>query len=498
MKRITWESCSSEFSPLKQPQFLSQRPSIDNVSRTLNNSLLNKSGDLLNTSLNYQDNNSLHQSSSNRRTGGIPWGVTPKENRFDTTYSTNYGIYNKTRSVSKLQDTFSPPHSLSDTLIPFDLRSQKRISKVGEFNASVQRRVQTEGETFFDKVGERPQQPLKRGLLKIDERRPVDHALRNEHRFYRQIESDHGVSTRKLSPSRVVKNILDYSPPADLSGGAGSVTRNNESLAFSRDLSPGYKELIGKVGVSYSTVLSRVKENKQRASRFSPKKPADYDMKSLLSNSFVDSREMSPAQIEPKPSRKGRGQHNYERPTFSSFYCGRGNFLVQISRENQKLNQSYDFSNHKRSNSSDRLLLQKERVINVFDVNKIKVEEKRDGRSRSSHSNQSIQNKLTNNTSLMSWMSVIKERSRSNSTQSLKEALKGTGVKRSSVTKQPPVVEKSAASPEKHVSTVVIHEKKKPIRGGMFGNPIINKNFVKKMLDKSTKQQRSLTPPKWK
>jgi len=433
---------------------------------------------------------SRHQSPVDRspnRKGTISWGISPNENVFQTSYQTTYTTNDRLSPIPRRRDAFSPSQCLSDSLIPFDFVQTRRVKKDGAYNTNFHRRSYTEEDNFFDKIGERVQSPSKRGLLRIEEPRTKDRGLSNENRFYRPIEANYGATLSNVSPSRLAKTILDYCPPQCMTEGAGIATKNNETLTYEKDISFGYNEVVAKLGLRYSNVVKKVEGSQYQGQKLPAKNRQENKIKSIDPNNKNSQAKLT-LRSETDSFYKGKITSKRENKFSKPKTVEKSNSLIQsnserLLKEIKEQEKKLFIQNYKMSKNNN---VQRSpwgyNPVNGgnFDLNKQKIQKRRQIRSTSSKGDFELDKKMIKNLGGNDWVNKLFAKIRSNSVQSIESTIENKSRKSSHESIRNL---KKESSKERQSFIVVAHEKKKPISAGIYKTPQLKKNYVQKFLD---------------
>jgi len=327
------------------------------------------------------------------------------------------------------------------------------------------------------------------------------------------LESDHGERVENYSPSRLVKHILDYYPPHSRTPREGSASRNCETLTYDRDFSPDEVKFSSKITTqSWRSVKSKIQNEKPIRVRTPSCESVKHNFGAVISNSY-GSQDEGNSLSRPKFNSVGG------ELTFQAFKRHQSSGRLQMIKErrqasiggeakpNSARDQSPQFTFRGGAEGSPRQELtvdtgkrgmkrsasaissakgrqqpsQGESPVQVNE-NIQKVQERRKARNQTT--SVSV-NKMTNSYSKMRAGSASVDKGRQSSVKSLRQPV--------------PVPKRmSEQSVQRNTTTTVTHEKKKPIRGGTFGSPIIKKGAGSYAEQNKLKNVKSTINVRWK
>ena len=437
----------------------------------------------------FQVDPSLNRRASVQRER-IPWGVSSNEDHFQTSYKNLYETQGKGSSIPKTREPFCPSERLSLTLVPLDVYVPRKAQKDGAFNYTRHRKMPSESNTFFDRFGERKESSSREGRLYIPEPKYKEPSLNSECRFYRtNTEPSDGDFPKQMSQSRAVKHMLDFETTQNciISGNYEKNSQANEAISTSET------QIMNKLGPGYSHVTRRVLTTQPKGKRQSSSSPRNDDLKAIIAHSYLKKEqtvtiEMTENEEAPKlkPTivQSRTVQPNKTKVSFSPQ-------AKQSPNATQSGKGQVELSADKNADSRKLKL----NVVKIQDntpsietspflyENRVKGDERRQSRSTAVNSALS---KVTRSGSVTHDVDLSRERSRSNSLQSVK----GTSSVRNSsngvrnTSKDKTVGRESSVN--KNSTVVVSHEKKKPISGGSFGNPMLKKTTIQKSINMAT------------
>ena len=417
----------------------------------------------------------------------ISWGVGSNEDHYRTSYNVLYQTQDKVSSTPKPREPFCPSGRLSLNLIPLDVYVPRKAQKDGTFNYPRHRKMPSEGNTFFDKFGEKSDSNSKAGRFYIPEPKYKEPALNSEHRFYRtNTEPSNGDFPRKMSESRAMKHVLDFETAQKclISGNYEKDSKVNEAISTSET------QIMNKIGPGYSHVVKRVLTTQPKGKRISSSSPRRDDLKAIISHSYLKKEQTVTIEMteneetfKPKPT---IAQSRTAQPKKAKV-----SFIPQ-AKQSPNTTQSGRRQTEESPEKSADLRKLKLNVVKIQDntasiesspflyESKGKEDERRESRSTAVNSALSKVRSIngTYDASLLS-----RERSRSNSLQSVKAmpSIKNSFSGERDTSKDKILGREKSVN--KNSTVVVSHEKKKPISGGSFGNPMLKRANVQKSMN---------------
>jgi len=438
--------------------------------------------------------------------------VASPSDHYETVYKADFGT---NYSSPKVVQAFSPSRTLSQDLSPLadDLAPKKRLRKRGEYSPNREFKAHPKEATFVERIGERYQPPRPDSRAHIEAPRSRSNYRLVATHFYKPLEADHGENAASYSPSRLAKSVLDYYPPHSRTSREGSASRNVESLAYDRDFSPDEAKITSKVGRNFSSVTNRIRTAGSGSPNRRPcsTEPSDYlPIAAVLANSYGGEDERIFPTRNYSSVGKGIGSNapKIKRYQSSGRLHGRRESPVPAKEGENKANLTRNptpqvqSSGHRRNVSSVSVnARQAQPEQSQVNDNRQKIQERRKGRAGAQNQTGSVSvNKTTNSFSTLKVITVSVDKGRPPNSMSVKSLRPPVIVPRRTAGAGRTSEKSSEKNSEKNsnATMVVSHEKKKPIRGGTFGSPMIKRGLASNMEKSKLANIKSTINIKWK